>query len=75
MSHVDECPSCGLPDAYDGDGDGVGSCECSRCDECGAAPLSCRCAELFDDRDDYEWYDATDGRPRIETIQPTGAVL
>lgn len=30
---------------------------------------------VVDDLDDYEWFDATDGRPRTETIQPTGAVL
>lgn len=35
---------CGLPDPYHGDGDGIGSCECPRCEDCGAAPLTCDCA-------------------------------
>ena len=30
------CDVCGLPDPYRGQGDGIGSCDCPRCD-CGAA--------------------------------------
>jgi hypothetical protein len=37
------CVECGLPDPYHGDGDGIGSCDCPRCD-CG----ECRyCADAF----------------------------
>lgn len=25
------CDVCGLPDPYNGDGDGIGSCDCPRC--------------------------------------------
>lgn len=39
-------------------------------------------AELLDDDepdyafdDDFEWFEHTDGRPRVETIQPAGGVL
>jgi hypothetical protein len=47
-------------------------------------PESALLAELLDDAgddfydedlDDYEWYDATDGRPRAETIRTVGGVL
>jgi hypothetical protein len=37
------CMDCGLPDPYHGDGDGIGSCECPRCEWCGAAPETCDC--------------------------------
>lgn len=50
------CPRCGLPDWYRGNGDGIGSCECSRCDCCGAGPDDCECGrdydELYDDPDE-----------------------
>lgn len=62
-----ECFSCGLPDPYDGDGDGIGSCECPRCDECGAEPLGCRCA--VDDDEVYLWH-----RPVVD-VKPAGGVL
>jgi len=38
-----ECDVCGLPDLFNGDGDGIGSCDCSRCD-CGAAYGSVFCS-------------------------------
>jgi len=38
------CFDCGLPDPYQGRGDGIGSCECPRCQECGAPPEGCDCA-------------------------------
>ena len=43
-----ECDVCGLPDPYNGDGDGIGSCECPRC-ECGAAADSqfCSCPDDY----------------------------
>lgn len=44
------CAECCLPDLHAGDGDGVGSCRCPRCERCGAAPLMCDCLnERFDD--------------------------
>jgi hypothetical protein len=38
------CDVCGLPDSYRGQGDGIGSCDCPRCD-CGSARGSdfCTC--------------------------------
>lgn len=46
------CPRCGLPDQYNGQGDGIGSCDCSRCDCCGAGPDECDCRRDFDQYDD-----------------------
>lgn len=44
------CPDCGLPDSYRGQGDGLGSCDCPRCDCCGLGPLDdCDCSRDFDD--------------------------
>lgn len=36
------CDVCGLPDLHRGNGDGIGSCDCPRCD-CGAARSSSFC--------------------------------
>lgn len=36
------CDVCGLPDNYRGQGDGIGSCDCPRC-ECGSARWSVFC--------------------------------
>jgi hypothetical protein len=47
------CVSCQLPDPYHGQGDGIGSCECDRCEWCAAPPLLCDC----DDRHDVDWPD------------------
>jgi hypothetical protein len=46
------CPSCGLPDSYRGQGDGIGSCDCPRCYCCGAGPQDCYCSQDWDD--DYD---------------------
>jgi hypothetical protein len=35
------CRDCGLPDLHRGQGDGIGSCDCPRCRDCGAAPGDC----------------------------------
>lgn len=43
------CFDCGLADPYDGAGDGIGSCDCPRCEQCGAGP-GCDC------RDDDEFF-------------------
>lgn len=50
------CFECGLPDNYNGQGDGIGSCECSRCDCCGGGPQECDCTREFD-----EMYEDPDG--------------
>ncbi len=52
------CQRCGLPDSYRGQGDGIGSCDCSRCDCCGAAPYECECSydrEDWDDDEPWDW--------------------
>ncbi len=36
------CDVCGLPDRHQGQGDGIGSCDCPRCD-CGSARSSVFC--------------------------------
>lgn len=40
-----DCDVCGLPDSYNGDGDGIGSCDCPRCDggEAAADSVLCTC--------------------------------
>ena len=47
---VFRCFECGLPDPYNGGGDGIGSCECPRCEYCGWPPGVCNCSD-----DDYGW--------------------
>lgn len=51
-----ECAQCSLPDAYDGQGDGIGSCECERCEYCGGPPLMCSCES------DAEYYGCSDAQ-------------
>lgn len=43
------CPNCGLTDPYRGQGDGIGSCDCPRCDCCRAAPDECYCDQDVED--------------------------
>ena len=38
-----ECDVCGLPDIHQGAGDGIGSCDCPRCDGGEAAANSALC--------------------------------
>lgn len=87
MSAPWTCVECGLPDPYDGQGDGIGSCECPRCG-CGLECLYC--ADVFDahacgtDNDDdgldpYDFATQDDdlvphGRS-VETVEMTGEVL
>jgi hypothetical protein len=54
------CDVCGLPDHHHGRGDGIGSCDCPRCD-CGSARHSvfCDCYPYDDDGDDCYPYDGT----------------
>ena len=58
---------CGLPDPYNGDGDGIGSCECPRCEWCGAAPLECSC----ESDDDYlpDWPDDVIVEQPVATVR------
>jgi hypothetical protein len=81
------CVECHLPDTYAGDGDGVGSCMCPRCESCG----ECRhCADALDlhscaedqDWDDQDWDDPDDDdraetarRTPVETIDVPGGLL
>lgn len=52
---TDWCPKCQLPDNYCGQGDGIGSCDCSRCGCCGAGPVDdCECGRDFDELYDDE---------------------
>ncbi|EEP73524.1 hypothetical protein MCAG_03851 [Micromonospora sp. ATCC 39149] len=53
------CDICGLPDPYQGQGDGIGSCDCPRC-ECGTPRGSYLCTCDPDDPD-AGWDD--DGQP------------
>lgn len=47
------CQECGLDDEFNGRGDGIGSCDCPRCQCCGAGPLECECSyEGFDFEED-----------------------
>lgn len=79
-----ECQLCFLPDPYNGAGDGIGSCECLRCDCCGAGPFECDCEKDWepgwDDEDDV--YDALcndtacpNRRRRLAAANPTRAAL
>ena len=50
----DACYDCGLSDAYRGAGDGIGSCDCPRCQVCGSGP-GCDCdgwGEEYEDDSD-----------------------
>ncbi len=49
------CGDCGLPDLHRGQGDGIGSCDCPRC-ECGDPGWACDGHD--DDLDDDEEGDA-----------------
>ena len=46
------CDVCLLPDPYNGAGDGIGSCECPRCD-CGTATNSHLCTCPDDEEDQW----------------------
>jgi hypothetical protein len=74
------CVECGLVDDHHGNGDGVGSCDCPRCD-CGECRYcadafsshgeACRDAWYDDEDDDHgSWLDANPGRPTVTaTVQ------
>ncbi|HEY9367545.1 hypothetical protein [Streptomyces sp.] len=67
------CDVCGLPDTYRGLGDGIGSCDCTRCD-CGAAWGSSWCTCVPEDWDD-DWDD--DEMPTYRSTEdvPTRGLL
>jgi hypothetical protein len=72
------CLGCGLPDFYNGEGDGIGSCGCVRCERCGGNPGDCpnACDDDYFDADDeeYEPLDHPDRQP-ISTVQlPAGDI-
>lgn len=47
------CDVCGLVDPFNGDGDGIGSCDCPRCEgPCGVAADSVLCG-CPDDSDEW----------------------
>lgn len=62
------CDVCGLPDLHQGQGDGIGSCYCPRCD-CGAARGSYLCDCPPDEPDD--WSDGIDDIP-LPGLDTTG---
>ncbi|MET8908374.1 hypothetical protein [Micromonospora sp. NPDC004551] len=75
------CDVCGLPDPYNGDGDGIGSCDCPRCDHgCGVARGSYLCCGDDDPGDDSDAGWDHDGEPwpddvivrSVETIHLPG---
>jgi hypothetical protein len=52
------CFDCNMPDPYNGAGDGIGSCDCPRCEDCGAPPGGCNGHDDWDDDegdDPYAW--------------------
>lgn len=53
------CDVCGLPDMHDGQGDGIGSCDCPRC-ACGVARSSMFCVCPADEDD---WGDLQETYP------------
>lgn len=54
------CDVCNLPDLHHGYGDGIGSCDCPRC-ECGVAEWSDLCTCPPDDEE--PWPDNSDWEP------------
>lgn len=45
MARCFECDLPDLPDRHNGHGDGIGSCDCARCEWCGGPPGVCNCAD------------------------------
>lgn len=56
MGPHERCDVCNLPDLHHGYGDGIGSCDCPRC-ECGVAEWSDLCTCPPDD--EAPWPDGT----------------
>lgn len=74
------CDVCGLLDLYDGAGDGIGSCDCPRCEECGEAAGSawCRGCQRDDyepDGDDYTLWLGDEARRHARVIPQSGSHL
>jgi hypothetical protein len=78
------CVGCCLPDPYDGDGDGIGSCMCPRCESCGECQYCADALRLHhcsnepcSDWDDDEPDDDAghgDGWTPVETIDVHGGL-
>lgn len=49
------CPECNLPDYYNGQGDGIGSCDCPRKECCNEVAYFCTCAT------DEDWWGEDEG--------------
>jgi hypothetical protein len=84
------CVECGLVDPYDGDGDGIGSCMCPRCDGCGECKPcadalrwhdSDACPDWDDDGYDPGYEPDDDGRAEaarwtpVKTLDVRGGLL
>ena len=55
---VHRCPECDLPDYGSGAGDGIGSCDCPHCRDCGQVDAWCTCPP-----DDYPWGNEGEDEP------------
>jgi hypothetical protein len=67
--HVYPCANCGLPDLHNGDGDGIGSCECPRCEDCGGPPGLCSCDE------DAAYYDGWPDDEETPVLRPVAVTV
>jgi hypothetical protein len=54
------CDVCNMPDIHRGQGDGIGSCDCPRCDGGEAADGSAFCVCPPDDQGLHGWDDIND---------------
>lgn len=59
-----DCDVCGLPDPYNGQGDGIGSCDCPRCDGGEAAANSAFCTCPTEDDGPACWAETPGGGGR-----------
>lgn len=77
VRYVPTCMNCYLPDPYRGRGDGIGSCECPRCQTCAAGPEECDCSTACWCGDEVCVGDCWDEQAPwpIETITVAGGVL
>jgi hypothetical protein len=72
------CLDCGLPDLHNGEGDGIGSCECIRCERCGGNRGDCSPVCYDDpyaygaDDEEYEPLDHPARQPMVTVELPAG---
>lgn len=50
------CVGCSLPDLHDGQGDGIGSCQCPRCEDCGECKSCADNLGLHHGHEDDDWW-------------------